>query len=158
MKWWLPTVTINQSQTPGTGMLLDVNVLLALSWDQHIHHTAAHARFAELSVWSTCPATESGLLRLLLTRQVVGRAVTGAEALGQLEAIRRVPGWTFLSDTASLAEPMIDTRVLMGRRQVTDLQLVNLAAIHDTRLATFDAGLRQSLVPADQGLVDVWPG
>ncbi|SJM63692.1 TA system VapC family ribonuclease toxin [Gulosibacter sp. 10] len=139
-------------------MLLDVNVLLALTWDQHIHHRVAHERFAELEGWSTCPVTESGLLRLLMTEQVVGRAVSGDEALGQLEAMRRVPGWNFLVDSTSLAEPRIDTRVLMGRRQVTDLQLVNLAASNGTMLATFDAGLRASLVPDDQRWIDVWSG
>lgn len=139
-------------------MLLDVNVLLALTWDQHVHHAIAHERFAELDRWSTCPVTEAGLLRLLLTEQVVGRKVAGGEALGQLEAIRRVPGWRFLADATSLAEPVIDTRVLMGRRQVTDLQLVNLAAAHETALATFDAGLRASLAPGDQRWVTVWSG
>jgi toxin-antitoxin system PIN domain toxin len=137
-------------------MLLDVNVLLALTWDQHVHHEVAHARFAELDRWSTCPITEAGLVRLLLTEQVVGRKVTGAEALGQLEAIRRVPGWSFLADLGSLATPLIDTRVLMGRRQMTDLQLVNLAAENGVTLATFDAGLRESLVPGDRLWVDVW--
>jgi len=139
-------------------VLLDVNVLLALTWDQHIHHQIAHQRFAELDSWSTSPATEAGLLRLLLTEPVVGRRVSGSEALGQLSAIRSVPGWQFLADDASLAEPLVDTRVLMGRRQVTDLQLVNLAAAHDTTLATFDASLRASLVPDDQRWVTVWSG
>lgn len=139
-------------------MILDVNVLLALTWDQHIHHHAAHERFAELEVWSTSPATEAGLVRLLLTEQVVGRKVSGGEALGHLEAIRRVPGWNFLADSVSLTEPLIDTRVLMGRRQVTDLQLVNLAAAHNTKLATFDAALRDSLVPEDQRWVSLWTG
>lgn len=139
-------------------MLLDVNVLLALSWDQHVHHRAAHERFAGLDSWFTCSITETGLLRLLLTPSVVGRRVSGSEALGQLEAIRQVPRWGFLPDNASLAAPGLDTRVLMGRRQVTDLHLVGLAASHGTRLATFDAGLRDSLVPSDQPLVDVWSG
>lgn len=137
-------------------MLLDVNILLALTWDQHIHHHAAHERFAELENWSTCPISEAGLLRLLLTEQVVGRQVSGSEALGQLEAIRRVQGWSFLTDSVSLAEPVIDTRVLMGRRQVTDLQLVNVAAANDTKVATFDAALRTSLMPEDQRWVCVW--
>jgi toxin-antitoxin system PIN domain toxin len=137
-------------------MLLDVNVLLALSWDQHIHHEAAHERFADLDGWSTSPITEAGLLRLLLTEQVMGRKVSGSEALGQLAAIRRVTGWTFLADTESLAAPVIETRVLMGRRQVTDLQLVNSAAAHQTRLATFDAALRDSLTAEDQQWVSVW--
>ncbi|MFT3851230.1 MAG: PIN domain-containing protein [Ilumatobacteraceae bacterium] len=139
-------------------MLLDVNVLLALTWDQHIHHEVAHERFAELENWSTCPITEAGLIRLLLTEQVVGRKVSGAEALGQLDAMRRVPGWSFLADSVSLAAPHIDARVLMGRRQVTDLQLVNLAAASKTRLATFDAALRTSLVPDDQRWVSIWSG
>ena len=139
-------------------MLLDVNVLLALTWDQHIHHAVAHERFTELDGWSTCPITEAGLLRLLLTEQVVGRKVSGREALDQLSAIRAVRGWSFLTDSGSLAEPAIDTRVLMGRRQVTDLQLVNVAAANNTTLATFDAGLRASLVPDDQHWVTVWTG
>lgn len=137
-------------------MLLDVNVLLALTWDQHIHHQVAHSRFADLEAWSTCPATEAGLLRLLLTEQVVGRKVSGKEAIGQLEAIRNVAGWCFLPDANSLVDSRIDTRVLIGRRQVTDLQLVNLAATSNVRLATFDAGLRNSLVPNDQRWVQVW--
>lgn len=137
-------------------MLLDVNVLLALTWDQHVHHHVAHERFAELDAWSTCSVTEAGLLRLLLTERVVGRKVSGAEALSQLSAIRGVPGWGFLEDAASLADPLVDTRVLMGRRQVTDLQLVNLAASHDVRLATFDAAVRDSLAPVDQRWVSTW--
>ena len=136
--------------------LFDVNVLLALSWDQHVHHSAAHERFAEVDSWMTCPTTESGLVRLLLTEKVVGRKVSGGEALAQLAAIRAAPGWSFLGDTATLAHPVIDTRVLMGRRQVSDLQLVNLAAANSVRLVTFDGALRDSLVPADRGWVEVW--
>ncbi|WP_298441235.1 PIN domain nuclease, partial [Gordonia sp. (in: high G+C Gram-positive bacteria)] len=104
----------------------------------------------------TCPVTESGLLRLLLTEKVVGRRVRGAEAIAQLEAMRGVPNWRFLNDDASLTEPLIDLRVLMGRRQVTDLHLVNLAARHGTKLITFDAALRDSLVPDDRAVVTAW--
>ncbi|MBT0568512.1 TA system VapC family ribonuclease toxin [Williamsia sp. CHRR-6] len=139
-------------------MLLDVNVLLALTWDQHVHHAVAHDKFAELDAWSTCPSTESGLLRLLLTEQVVGRKVSGGEALGQLAAIRQVPGWSFLADAASLAAPAIDTRVLMGRRQVTDLQLVNLAASHGVQLVTFDSAIEAALMPEDRRWINAWFG
>ncbi|WP_263312109.1 hypothetical protein [Brachybacterium atlanticum] len=52
----------------------------------------------------------------------------------------------------------MDTRVLMGHRQVTDLHLTGLAAAHGTRRATFDAGLRDALVPTDRPLVEVWSG
>lgn len=139
-------------------MLLDVNVLVALSWDHHIHHSAAHERFSELTSWSTCPTTEAGLIRILMNENVVGRAVSGAEALGHLDAIRSTPGWKFLPDDSSLAAPVIDTRVLMGRRQVTDLQLVNLAAKNNSMLATFDASLKAALAPDDRHWVEVWHG
>lgn len=137
-------------------MLLDVNVLLALSWDQHVHHEAAHRRFAEVESWHTTPITEAGLVRLLLTEAVVGRRVTGQEALTQLRGLRTVAGWGWLPDDSSLAEGAVNDTILIGRRQVTDLHLVNLAATNQTRLATFDSGIRDWLVPADRHLVDIW--
>ncbi len=137
-------------------MLLDVNVLLALSWDEHVHHDAAHRNFARLEGWATTPITEAGLVRLLMTEAVTGSKVSGQDALSQLRAIRAAPGWTWMPDGSSLADAVIDDRVLMGRRQVTDLHLVNLAASHHTRLVTFDAGLVSSLTPADHGSVELW--
>ncbi|MFW6598580.1 hypothetical protein ACQBAU_08515 [Propionibacteriaceae bacterium Y2011] len=93
-----------------------------------------------------------------MTPQVVGRAVSGAEALAQLDAIRHVAGWAFLNDDSSFADRRIDLRVLMGRRQVTDLHLVGLAARHKVRMATFDPALRESAAPADRAHVEVWTG
>ena len=136
--------------------LLDVNVLFALSWPEHVHHGIAHDHFSHLTSWSTTPVTEAGLTRLLLTEAVTGRKVNGHEALQHLASIRQAPGWRWLEDECSLVTPAIDVRVLMGRRQVTDLQLVNLAAHNNTRLATFDAGIRNCLAPLDQQWVDVW--
>jgi len=137
-------------------LLLDVNVLLALSWEEHAHHLVALDIFDTVDHWATTPATEAGLVRLLLTEPAVGRRVTGAEALGQLAAIRATEGWTWLPDELSLAAPVVDLTVLMGRRQVSDLHLVNLAAHHGYRLATFDASLRDWLAPDDRDWVDVW--
>ena len=42
--------------------------------------------------------TSKALLRATKTEIVVGRKVGGSEALGQLHAIREVPGWRFLPD------------------------------------------------------------
>ncbi len=137
--------------------LLDVNVLLALVWDHHIHHGSAHRHFrAVASDFATSPVTEIGLVRLLLTPSVTGRAVSPAEALGTLNALRTQPGWHFLPDNASFANPLVVIRVLGGRRQVTDLHLVNLCAAHGHRLATFDAGIEQILAPQDRAHVLTW--
>lgn len=138
------------------GALLDVNVLLALTRPDHVFHETAHRRFATLDAWSTCPTTEASLVRLLMTEQVVSTRISGSEALTQLASIRQVPGWSFLVDEVSLAAPVIDLRVLSGRQQVTDLQLVNLAAANEMSLVTFDAAIREALVPDDQHWVTVW--
>ncbi|WP_454293902.1 TA system VapC family ribonuclease toxin [Salana multivorans] len=138
-------------------LLLDVNVLLALVLDGHVHGSAAHRRLAQhRGSWATTPVTEAGLVRLMLTRQVTGREVTGAEALGVLMGLRAQSGWQWLPDSSSFADSELDLSVLVGRRQVTDLHLVDVAARNGARLATFDAGLASTLVPADRQHVVVW--
>lgn len=136
--------------------LLDVNVLLALVWDQHVHHHAARGTFASLTGFATTPVTESGFVRLLLTPAVVGRPVPAPEALAALTALRSLPGWRWIDDDSSLAQARIDVRVLAGRRQVADLHLVDLAARHGLLLATFDGALATWLAPGDRRHVEVW--
>lgn len=137
-------------------VLLDVNVLLALSWDQHVHHYEAHERFATVDSWCTTPITETGLVRLLLTEAVVGRVVRGREAQDQLRALRAVDGWSWLADDTSPATWTVASDSLRGRRQATDLQLVNVAADNDAVLATFDVGIPRSLHPDERHLVELW--
>jgi toxin-antitoxin system PIN domain toxin len=136
--------------------LLDVNVLLALAWAGHVHHDLAHERFAELDSWSTTPITELGLVRLMLTEPVVGRVVRASEALDQLRAFRAADGWSWIPDYLSPTDWAIAAGSLRGRRQVTDLQLVNLAGANDCVLATFDARIPEMLLPQNRALVEVW--
>ncbi len=46
--------------------LLDVNVLIALTWPHHVHHNAAKSWFAGVrgNGWTTCPLTEAGFVRV----------------------------------------------------------------------------------------------
>lgn len=140
----------------GATRLLDVNALVALVWDQHIHHRAARAGVRALPSFATTPVTESGLIRLLLTPAVVGRPVAVSEALSVVTALRAHGSWRWLPDDTSVAQPVVDLRVLVGRAQVTDLHLVNLAAKNGCVLATFDAAIPQWLAPNDRRHVDVW--
>lgn len=135
------------------GVLFDVNALVALCLTTHVHHRAAHAFLARCSRWATCPTTEAGLYRLLLNPLVAGQSleVTAVDAV--VTGFRADPRWHFVPDTATLAEPVIDTRVLRGYRQVTDLQLLNLARSHGLRLATFDRALASWVVPDDRRFV-----
>ena len=142
-----------------TPYLLDVNVLLALSLDNHLHHLAAAEWFDEADFeWATTPITEAGYVRLMTNSRLVGFSISVPQALDGLRDLRKEPGFRFLADEASLDNPAIDLGPLAGTKQVTDFHLVNLAAQNKMRLATFDGSLLRSLVEADRGHVFVIDG
>ena len=61
-----------------TSLFPDINVWVALTYEGHVHHTAAAAWFVELPPDVTlafCRFTQRGLLRLLTTAAVMGDEV-----------------------------------------------------------------------------------
>lgn len=94
--------------------------------------------------------TESALVRLLLNPRVTGRAFAPGAVLQIVSSLGQDPRWRWLPDDSSLSRPVIDTAVLSGHQQVTDLHLVNLAARADLVLVTFDAGIQAGLAPGDR--------
>ena len=138
-------------------VLFDVNALVALALTTHQHHRSAHSFLADRHAWATCPATESALIRMLLNPLITGTQRQATEAVSIIEGMRTDPRWRFVSDRTSLADPQVNTSVLMGHRQVTDLHLVNLAACNNVVLATFDAGIVTWLAPHDRRHVVVIP-
>ena len=67
-----------------------------------------------------------------------------------VRSLRAEPRREFIADHSTLAEPVIETTVVTGYRQLTNLHLVNLAATHGAVLATFDANLASWLAPPDR--------
>lgn len=130
--------------------LLDVNVLVALAWPNHLHHGAAHRWFAHQKSlgWATCPVTQSGFVRVSSNPTVFPDARQPAEALALLDRIARVEGHHFWVDDVSLvsAEEFLGL-ALTGHRQVTDAHLLCLARRRGGRLATFDRSVGR-LLPA----------
>lgn len=135
--------------------LFDVNVLIALTLRQHVHHRRAIEHLAVTHRWATSPITEAGWLRLLMNPSVSGRPVPAIEALRAIGSFRTRSEWNFVPDDASLSAPQIDVSVLVGAKQVTDFHLVELAAGVGARLTSFDARLRDALAPADRHHVRV---
>jgi toxin-antitoxin system PIN domain toxin len=121
--------------------LLDVNALVALAWDSHVHHRAVRVWFAARSAdgWATCPVTESGFVRVSSNPKVLPSFIAVEAARAVLSALRDVGTHRFLADDVSLID--LDVPPLVGHRQVTDAQLLTLARRHGTRLVTFDAGV-----------------
>lgn len=130
--------------------LLDVNILVALTRADHVHHGRAHTWFDNITSWATTPVTESAYLRLMLNPRVAGTIYRPADVLMTLQGLRKLPGHRFVPDQTTLADATIDLTTLIGTRQVTDFHLVNLAAVSQVALATFDARLPNSLAPADR--------
>jgi predicted nucleic acid-binding protein len=59
--------------------LLDVNVLIALAWPNHIHHRLASRWFDRnrKSGWATCPLTQSGFVRVSSNAHILSDAHGG---------------------------------------------------------------------------------
>jgi hypothetical protein len=121
--------------------LLDVNALVALAWDSHVHHTSIRAWFAASSAegWATCPVTESGFVRVSSNPKALPTPITVEAARGVLATLRCAGAHRFLPNDVSITAP--DVPRIAGHRQVTDAVLLALARRHGTRLVTFDAGI-----------------
>ncbi len=121
--------------------LLDVNALVALAWDSHVHHAAVRAWFAAKSAdgWATCPVTESGFVRVSSNPRVLPSFISVEAARGVLSTLRDAGGHRFLVNDVSLNDREFPP--ILGHRQVTDALLLTLARRHGIRLVTFDAGI-----------------
>lgn len=115
--------------------LLDANVLIALTAEDHVHHDAAESWMLG---WgggvATCPVTQGALVRFVLRG-----GGTAAVALAVLRGLTARPDHEQWPD--DLGYDRVDLRGVVGHRQVTDAYLAALARSRGARLATFDAGL-----------------
>ncbi|GFG76176.1 TA system VapC family ribonuclease toxin [Mycobacterium botniense] len=121
--------------------LLDVNALVALAWDSHIHHVRIREWFAANASegWATCPITESGFVRVSTNPKVLASPITIAEARRVVAALRNLTGHRFLADDVSMVDD--DVPPVAGHRQVTDAHLLTLARRRGVRLVTFDTAV-----------------
>lgn len=121
--------------------LLDVNALVALAWDSHVHHAAIRAWFTAngSTGWSTCPITESGFVRVSSNPIVLPSSIGVDAARGVLSTLRAHPGHRFLADDVSMGDS--DVPSIAGYRQVTDAHLLTLARRGGVRLVTFDSSI-----------------
>lgn len=131
--------------------LLDVNVLVALAWPQHVHHESAHAWFGRRGrqPWATSPLTQLAFVRVSSNAKIIQDAVSPREAMGLLRKLTALPGHRFWADDADpTGQTVFDSVALVGHRQVTDAYLLALCAARSGRLATFDHGVQELLPDA----------
>lgn len=133
--------------------LLDVNVLIALAWPQHVHHALAHAWFDRFGrqAWASCPLTELAFVRISSNPKIIANAVSphaAAEVLAQIVALPNHKFWA--DDLPAQGLAAMAGTALTGHRQVTDAYLLLLARHHGGAVATLDAGLAELLPVAER--------
>ena len=120
--------------------LLDVNALVALAWDTHVHHEAVSAWFDERTgTWATCPLSEAGFVRISANPRVVVGALGVDDARGVLRDLRAAGEHRFLINDVSITDA--DAPRIVGHRQVTDALLLTVARRAGVPLVTFDAAI-----------------
>ena len=122
-------------------LLLDVNVLVALLDEAHIHHAVAQNLVAQPNLKiATCALTENGVLRVLNLPGYSSYGPAGfAEVRAQLAQLSKDTDHEFWPcDVTVQDDSKIDWTRIMGHNQITDAYLLALAVAHDGALATLD--------------------
>ena len=132
-----------------TAYLLDVNVLIAMTWPSHESHAKVQRWLAERGreKWASSPFTQTAFVRIVSNPSFSPNALTPLEALALLGSNLEHPAHQFWRDDISLLEAMalIEPRIV-GHQQVTDVYLLALAVRNQGKLATLDRKL-SALLP-----------
>jgi toxin-antitoxin system PIN domain toxin len=123
--------------------LLDVNVLIALLDEAHVHHASARAWLA-VNIgqgWASCPLTQNGCIRILSQPAYPGSQPPAAIAARLTEAAATQWHEFWPDDLSLLDSESVDWRHVLGSRQLTDVYLLALAVRRGGRLVTFDRSI-----------------
>lgn len=123
--------------------LLDINVLIALLDEDHVHHVETR-RWLEENIdhgWASCPLTQNGCIRIM-SQPRYPNAVHVAEIVARLQKAVSTQHHRFITDNVSLLNPdIIDHGRLLSPRQLTDIYLLALAVENECRFITFDRSI-----------------
>ena len=128
--------------------LLDVNILIALLDENHLHHRRVGAWLEENigAGWASCPLTQNGCVRIL-SQPSYPNAIGVPQAIDLLREATSTEHHRFLPDDASLLDSAsVDSQRLLSARQVTDVYLLALAVAHGMRFVTLDRSVSSNAV------------
>jgi uncharacterized protein len=134
-----------------TAYLLDVNVLIALSWPSHRFHAVAQGWFNRNAVkgWATCPLVQAGFVRIVSNPAFSTRSVSVQEAIQALTLSLKHPRHQFWADDIPITGGLAGVvNKIQGHQQVMDAYLLVLAMKHKGKLATLDTKIA-ALGPKD---------
>lgn len=123
--------------------LLDVNLLMALLWENHEQHPAARAWLRRITAFATCPVSQLGFARVS-SHPLLGYSLLPDQAFGVLRRFLADSRHRFVPDDLNCTDRVLRTDLMSGANQVTDHYLVALARQHGLTLATFDEPLARA--------------
>lgn len=129
--------------------LLDVNVLIALNDQAHVHHSIANQWMAQHMHlgWASCPLTQNGMLRIMSQSSYLN-AQPLKNLFGMLRRETQHAQHAFWPDDLSLLDAThIDADKLLSPNQLTDAYLLALAVKNKGRLITLDKRIPLNAVP-----------
>lgn len=129
--------------------LLDVNVLIALLDEAHIHHAQAISWLGKniQDGWATCPITQNGCIRIMSQPAYPGALPAAMVATRLAEAANNSDHEFWPDDVDLLKEGTLDWTKVLGHRQVTDTYLIILAVQNQGCLVTMDRRISCGSVP-----------
>ena len=132
--------------------LLDVNVLMALLWENHEHHGPARRWLETVAEFATCPVSQLGFARIS-SHPMLGFGMSPEQAFGVLRRFLGDSRHRFVADDLSCEDRVLLTEQISSAHRVTDHYLAALARQHGLSLATFDDALSLAF-PGEPGLVE----
>ena len=135
--------------------LLDVNLLMALLWENHEHHDRARRWLRTMTEFATCPLSQLGFARIS-SHPMLGYGMSPEQAFGVLRRLLADSRHRFVPDDLSCEDRVLLTERIPGANNVTDHYLAALARQHGMALATFDEPLSGAF-PDESGLVELLP-
>ena len=127
--------------------LLDVNVLMAILWQDHEHNTRGRSWFKSIASFATCPVVQLGFARVP-SHPVLGYTVAPEQCFNILRKFLADERHIFIPDDLSSDDRVFRTDLIAGAKQVTDHYLVALAKQHGCTVATLDGALGRKF-PSD---------
>jgi len=135
-----------------TEALLDVNVVIASVFADHVMHLPARRFVESLERFYTTPTVQGGFLRFA-TRSLKNERgeqqqprLAMAEALAKLRELTGTDGHAFVSDDAPFTD--LGLRSMQGHRQWTYAYLLHLARKHGLMLASLESRMANLDDPA----------
>ncbi len=126
-----------------TEALLDVNVIIATVFADHVMHLPARRFVESLDRFHTTPTVQGGFLRFATRSLKDGHGgqlqprLTMAEALTTRREFTASEGHVFVADDAPFTD--LGLRSMQGHRQWTDAYLLHIAGKHNLPLASLES-------------------